>query len=122
MNTKYKDLLILILYCGLIFWLSDRSGIPAPQFFPHQDKLAHIALYAAMGWLAWRFFRHIIEPKGLLVLSVISFCSLYGITDELHQSWVPGRDSDPLDWLADTIGATLAALLATSPRIKRLIS
>ena len=35
----------------------------------------------------------------------------YGISDEFHQSFVPGRTPDVLDWLADTSGALLAALL-----------
>ena len=118
MNIAYKDLSVLTAYCGLIFWLSDRSGIPAPQFFPHQDKLVHFALYAFMGWLAWRFLRHLIAQKGLLILATIGFCSVYGITDEFHQSWVAGRTSDPLDWLADTVGATVAAIWATSDRIR----
>lgn len=42
---------------------------------------------------------------------VILFCSLYGISDEWHQSFVVGRSSDVLDWLADTSGAVLASFL-----------
>jgi MYXO-CTERM domain-containing protein len=35
--------------------------------------------------------------------------SFYGASDEVHQSFVPGRDSDVLDWRADTIGGAAAA-------------
>ncbi len=42
------------------------------------------------------------------IVSVL-FCSLYGLSDEWHQSFVPGRDASLGDWLADTIGAVLAA-------------
>ena len=38
--------------------------------------------------------------------------SLYGMTDEFHQYFVPDRACDPLDWLIDTCGATLGAFLA----------
>jgi len=66
-----------------------------------------------MGVLAWRFFRHLISQKRVLILVTIAFCSLYGITDEFHQSLVPGRSPDMLDWLADTLGATIAIFLIT---------
>jgi VanZ family protein len=35
--------------------------------------------------------------------------SLYGIIDETHQYFVPGRDCNVWDWLADTLGAFLGA-------------
>lgn len=118
MSTAYKDLSILTAYCGLIFWLSSRSGIPAPHLFPHQDKLVHFALYAIMGWLAWRFLRHLFEQKTVLIWATIGFCSLYGITDEYHQSWVANRTSDPWDWLADTLGAAVAAVWVASDKMR----
>ena len=43
----------------------------------------------------------------------MALASLYGATDEFHQSFVPGRDSDVLDWVADTLGAALGAASAT---------
>ena len=41
----------------------------------------------------------------------IGVASLYGITDEWHQYYVPGRFSDVMDWIADTLGAALATFL-----------
>lgn len=35
---------------------------------------------------------------------------LYGLTDEYHQSLVPGREADVLDLLADTVGGLLGAI------------
>lgn len=40
---------------------------------------------------------------------VIGIASAYGISDELHQSFVPGRDCNVWDWLADTLGAIIGA-------------
>ena len=37
--------------------------------------------------------------------------SLYGVTDEFHQIFTPGRSCDPMDWLVDTIAAALGALI-----------
>lgn len=49
-------------------------------------------------------------PWAAVVLA-IACASLYGITDELHQYFVPGRACDPADWLVDTCGAALGAVL-----------
>ena len=45
------------------------------------------------------------------VLLAVACASLYGVTDELHQYFVPGRACDPADWLVDTCGAVLGAML-----------
>ncbi len=43
----------------------------------------------------------------------------YGVSDEYHQSFVPGREADPLDVAKDLLGATAGTVLyrrwATSP-------
>ena len=41
--------------------------------------------------------------------------ALYGLTDEWHQSFVPGREVSALDWLADLCGVTLGYLAASAP-------
>jgi VanZ family protein len=47
--------------------------------------------------------------------------SLYGVSDEFHQSFVPGRTPDVHDWMADTWGAAMAilVLLATALVLRR---
>jgi len=64
-------------------------------------RLAHVwgILDAKGGWSKW--------PAWLAVLTV----SAFGVTDEWHQSFVPGRDCDVFDWLSDTLGAALAVTL-----------
>ena len=47
------------------------------------------------------------------------FASLYGITDEIHQIFVPTRSCDPADWAVDTVAAIVGAILAYA-MIKRL--
>lgn len=48
---------------------------------------------------------------GLLVVGAVVIASLYGITDEFHQEFVPGRMADPVDWIVDTCGSAFGALL-----------
>ncbi len=100
----------LFLYCGFIYWLSDQSSLPVPMLFPHQDKLFHAGAYFIMAILAWASFRHLTSKKRVFLISVI-FCSLYGGTDEWHQSFVEGRFADVADWLADTLGAMIAMIM-----------
>jgi VanZ family protein len=64
-----------------------------------------------MGLFAWRSFKHITLPPIILALITIAFCSLYALSDEWHQSFVPGRSSDVLDWIADTLGAGFSVFL-----------
>ncbi|MBD0319601.1 MAG: VanZ family protein [Gemmatimonadetes bacterium] len=48
---------------------------------------------------------------GVGALPLVIAGSLYGVSDEVHQSFVPGRSPDPLDWVADTLGV-IAGVLA----------
>lgn len=38
----------------------------------------------------------------------LAYCLLYGATDEIHQAFVPNRQSDIFDWIADATGALMA--------------
>jgi VanZ family protein len=107
---KIIDWLILTCFCGLIYWLSNQSSLPDIQVVEWQDKVHHMTAYGVMSVCAWRAFRHHIQSPRLLALAAAFFCSLYGISDEFHQSFVPGRSVEVADWLADTSGAVLAQL------------
>lgn len=100
--------LLLVLYCALIFWLSDQPVLSLKISLPHIDKVIHAGAYTIMGILAWRAFRPF-NPQP--ALWVIVFCSLYGLSDEWHQSFVIGRTADFFDWLADTLGGLIAVWL-----------
>jgi len=108
--VKFFDITALIFYCALIYWLSDQPSLPLPMIFTFQDKFEHFSAYFIMGILAWRSFRHIVKPALILAIVSLVFCSLHGIADEWHQSFVEGRSPDVLDWVADTLGASVAML------------
>jgi VanZ family protein len=104
------------LYAGLIFALSAQ--VDPLSFLPPevllQDKLLHLLEYAALGALLVPGLRLAgFSPGGALLLAV-ALASLYGATDEFHQSFVPGRTADLFDWVADTLGAALGASTATA--------
>ena len=112
--TKLINFFALLSYCLLIYWLSDQPSLPTPMWFPNQDKVHHATAYFVMAILAWRGLRGIIVSVPLRAIVVLAFCSFYGVSDEWHQSFVPGRSTEFADWIADTSGALLAMILLIS--------
>ena len=102
----------LVLYVGLIFTLSHIpvARIPVVRSLTLSDKILHALEYALLCVLAFRLFRTS-RRRWLFrwaAVAALVFASLFGLSDEWHQGLV-GRDADVADWLADTVGAALAA-------------
>jgi VanZ family protein len=77
------------------------------------DKLIHAGVYCVLGILLYRGLRWIDRGQRFsYVRLVISFTILvlYGISDEMHQGFVPGRTVDVLDATADAAGGILAGI------------
>ena len=87
--------------------LSDTSAVP-PAF---SDKILHIGSYAALGLTVFRAFAgaRFDRMTPARALAAVLVCILYGISDEFHQSFVPGRTPDARDLVADGVGAALGA-------------
>lgn len=97
-----------ILYAVMIFMLSSRNY--ETIHLEHQtDKLVHLLLYGGFGYLLLRAFRKdgTWTRRNVRVLLIVV---LYGISDEWHQSFVPGRSVEFLDVLFDGFGGVLAVL------------
>ena len=112
MLLRRLSMLLTLVWMALLFYFSHQPSLDTPMLFAHQDKVLHASLYAVLGVLlltaqplqtggySWR-------QAGISAL----LASLYGLSDEIHQYFVPGRDSDVLDWVADSAGALIAAFL-----------
>lgn len=93
---------------GVIFYLSAKppSGTDIPEW---ARVVAHFTEYALLASLwAWAL-RPELGRRALAVAAVI--CVVYAVSDEFHQSFVDGRDSDLKDVMVDCIGITTALLL-----------
>lgn len=90
---------------GLIVVASGRSQIAAPDVVDF-DKVAHFGVF---GLLASLVVRTGFAPRRAWIAVVL--VSLFGFTDEWHQSFTPGRSVEFADWVADTLGAALAVTL-----------
>lgn len=94
-------------YAALIFFLSHQSRLPAP---PTNDKAVHFVAYAVMGGLFARSFWWGTRWRApwVVVLAAVA-AAIYGISDEWHQSFVPGRDASWGDVWADALGSVVGA-------------
>jgi VanZ family protein len=84
--------------------------VPMPELFSAQDKAIHFLVYGLLATTILRVPPLANRPR-LAPWYALMVASLFGMSDEIHQGFVPGRSMDILDWLADTTGATLAAFL-----------
>jgi len=93
---------------GLIYYLSSLSNpleqvIPKRAFFYFNFKyfIYHIIEYVILSLFLYRALLNYKNPKTLAIL----IATLYAITDEIHQYFVPGRISSVFDIAIDFFGA-----------------
>ncbi len=102
----------VIFYSALIWTLSSFShlSVPVVPEFRFRDKCFHFLEYAVLGLFVVRLFLNIFSFKHVFAIAVLT-ASFYGVSDEIHQYFVPGRCVQISDIVADTIGATFGAWL-----------
>jgi VanZ family protein len=103
----------VIFYCLAIYIQSDFPSIEHVPSFEFSDKFLHFFAYAIMGVLFYRAYQTLRikgDPRMLILLSVAS-ASLYGVSDEIHQYFVPFRDASILDVVANMLGAICGVYL-----------
>lgn len=98
-------------WMGVIFWFSAQSGLPSPK----DDwldfvlkKSAHVLEYAALTalWLRALGSERLSWRSRLTIALGVAW--LYALTDEYHQSFVPGRSASLRDVGFDWFGAVIA--------------
>lgn len=133
---------LVALWCGFIFFMSAHTGndldngsgfvaaikkqiqmLLTPLFGPDTDiasVLGHFCEYVVLGMLLAHAL-HWPLAQGTLFICALALGSLYGMTDELHQIFVPGRVCDVADWITDTLGCAtgIGGYLALRSRRKR---
>ncbi len=104
-------------FTGAVLALSVLPDVDAPEAFSHVDKAYHFSAYLVMAWL-WAgafsdssFFR---EKGGAPVVAAsfgLSFA--FGAAIEVIQSYIPYRDAEALDLVANGVGALAGAFVQT---------
>ena len=105
---------------AIIWILSSMSHPPIDvSSLPFRDRGAHflsfgsVAFWVAHGTMATVPRAHAIRVVCFAVLAA----ALWGLLDEIHQTFVPGRSPDIVDLFADTLGAILGASLRAMARL-----
>lgn len=110
-QLRWAYWLPLIAYSIFIFYLSSLSEPVAkfPVFGNFNDKVFHMLEFGILGVLFYRVFRWALNAwsASRACLLAILAASLFALSDEFHQSFVPNRSSDIFDVLADFAGATI---------------
>lgn len=108
-SVRLKWLWALAL-AGTLVLASGNTPPQIPGSFIGLDKIAHFSLFGLLATLVLRadpVWGRLRSRGWIAILAV----SLFGITDEWHQSFTPGRAVEFADWIADTAGAALATTL-----------
>lgn len=110
-NARFKNFLFywfpIFIYCLLIYIQSSYPSSEDIPPIPYFDKVLHFAAYAFLGGLLLRALKTLPIKNNIRLVMILSITlsSLYGISDEIHQHYVPYRDADIMDALADIIGS-----------------
>ncbi len=99
----------VLIYCYIIFNFSSRESIRLIPSVSHIDKVLHMVAYGVLGILLVRAFQKTstYNRKRIALLAII-FATIYGISDEIHQSFVVSRTADIYDVIFDFLGAAIA--------------
>ena len=137
MTVSKRNTLFSILSLGVmavIFWFSSRDATASTEqsdtfillflrsFFDGEiptllsvavRKSAHFAAYAALGFCLYLTFEGAVsQVKSMAFPFAISV--LYAVSDEIHQTFVPGRAGRVFDLLIDSSGATFGIFVAVA--------
>lgn len=120
-SLKRVTWIVAGVYAGIIFYLSTQAN-PLPTLTAHVwDKLLHLIEYGGLGFLLGLALsqQRSVGWRDILFWSALVGL-LYGGSDELHQSFVPGRDAEVGDMMADALGCLLGGA-ASLPVVRLLL-
>lgn len=114
MKEKLKLWLPVIIWAAIIFWFSSLAiNKPAPFSWPDfiMKKTAHVTEYAIFYWLLFRAISQknkLVGRKSFIFSLIIVI--LFALSDEWHQTFIPGREGTLRDVGFDTIGGLFSLL------------
>lgn len=117
----FSHWLPLIGYCLAIYIQSDHPSPERLPTFAFSDKILHFAAYGLLGALFFRAYTTtpLKDRRNRLILLSIGSATLYGISDEFHQYFVPFRQADILDAIANAIGSICGVIIFYYWKVKK---
>lgn len=103
---------VAVVWMAVIFYLSSKSDLPSLSLFWGEDKVAHGVFFGVLGFFYVRSLRpwdQVLSLKELILVTVM--VTAYGAIDEIHQTFVMGREASLGDLAADAAGGLIAAAI-----------
>ena len=95
----------VLIWIAIIFYFSSRGSDNIIVASAKPSFVYHFLEFLILSFLFFRAFRAY-KTKNAFLLSIL-FSTLYGLTDEIHQLFVPGRAFELKDILIDFLGSCL---------------
>jgi VanZ family protein len=104
-----------LLCMAAIFGLSARSTLPRPESISGEifSVMGPFGAYLVLGITLWWALGHFTLSFRQRMMFAWAGAVLYGVTDEWHQSFVPGRSPDIRDIVTDALGAFVGLLVVS---------
>lgn len=113
-QNKYVSYAAPIIWMILIYFLSSRSTFPvhfSESGYEYFSSLLHIFLYIVLTFLIANALTTAKVKFKHALLNALIIAMLFGILDEWHQAFVPGREARLSDWVLDVVGCLVAGNL-----------
>jgi VanZ family protein len=114
MNQFFRYWFPVIAYCTIIFVQSSYSSPDTLPRFAYADKTMHFIAYGLLGALFCRAFNSVPRWRyrwDVLFFMGVAAATLYGVSDEWHQSFVAERTGEMGDLVADFMGSMAGSWL-----------
>ena len=121
-------LIPVLAWCGLIFWVSSRtaSQLQDATWVPALAEISHFGAYLVLAILVWRLLASVVRSSGVINVRDLVVANLtgaasfaYALSDEYHQTFVPGRAFSVEDLAVDLAGIVTGTGLALAFRYRR---
>jgi VanZ family protein len=130
MGEGYVTVRFLLRWTAVVFWMSGifllsaipSLALPPSSVYDHPlRKLGHVIEYAVLTLLLSRAFQlHVHHPSQAWLLAGL-VAGMYAVSDEWHQTFVPGREGTVRDVMIDSGGIVVASMLVLLTRGKAVL-
>ena len=103
----------LIIYWIILFTATSLPAANLPSV-AISDKIKHFGAFFGLSVLlslTLLYQSKVLLFKKFFLATAFIISSFYGLLDEIHQSFVPGRNNEFLDWVADSLGAAVGVFV-----------
>ncbi len=113
LKTYFLAFIPSVLWAVVIYLFSAQEVLPSFNISLYDfllKKSGHMFVYAVLYVLLYQGFKKIKVDHTKTWLYAFLLCLIYAVSDELHQSFVPGRYATLRDIGYDLLGASLVLL------------